>query len=59
MIGIVFVINAVDMILKTGWLFYVVIVIAIIYAITSSIIIEQRVCVYDSERDVFLDYRFL
>ena len=42
MIGIVCVINAVDMILKTGWLFYVVIVIAIIYAITSSIIIEKK-----------------
>jgi len=45
MIGIVFVINAVDMILKTGWLFYIVIVIAviaIIYAIASSVIIEKN-----------------
>ena len=45
MIGTIFVINAVDMILKTGWLFYAVIVIAIIavvYAIVSSIIIERN-----------------
>ena len=45
MIGIIFTINAVDMILKTGWLFYVVIVIAIIaiiYAIASSVIIEKN-----------------
>lgn len=45
MIGIIFTINAIDMILKTGWLFYVVIiiaVIAIIYAIASSIIIEKN-----------------
>ena len=45
MIGIIFAINAIDMILKTGWLFYVVMfiaVIAIIYAIASSIIIEKN-----------------
>ena len=45
MIGIIFTINTVDMILKTGWLFYVVIVIAIIaiiYAIASSVIIEKN-----------------
>lgn len=45
MIGIIFAINAVDIILKTGWLFYVVIVIAIIditYAIVSSIIIDKN-----------------
>ena len=45
MIGIIFAINAVDMILKTGWLFYVVIFIAItavIYAIVSSVIIEKN-----------------
>lgn len=45
LIGAVFAINAVDMILKTGWLFYVVIVIAIIavtYAIASSIMIERN-----------------
>lgn len=45
MIGIIFAINAVDMILKTGWLFYVVIaiaIIAIIYAIASSVIIEKN-----------------
>lgn len=45
MIGIIFAINAVDMILKTGWLFYVVIfiaIIAVIYAIVSSVIIEKN-----------------
>lgn len=45
MVGIIFAINAVDMILKTGWLFYVVTVIAIIaiiYAIVSSVIIEKN-----------------
>ena len=45
MIGIIFAINAIDMILKTGWLFYLVMfiaVIAIIYAIASSIIIEKN-----------------
>ena len=45
LIGAVFAINAVDMILKTGWLFYIVIVIAviaIIYAIASSVIIEKN-----------------
>lgn len=44
MLGIIFAINAVEMLHKTGWLFYVVIVIAvigIIYAIASSVIIEQ------------------
>lgn len=44
MIGIIFTINAVDMILKTEWLFCVVIAIAIIviiYAIASSVIIEK------------------
>jgi len=45
MIGIVFAINAVDMILKTGWLFYAVmliVIITIIYAIVSSVIIEKN-----------------
>ena len=45
MIGIIFAINAAEILLKTGWLFYVVIVItviAIIYAIASSVIIEQK-----------------
>ncbi len=45
MIGIIFAINAVEMILKTGWLFYVVIVIAIIaiiYAIASSVVIDKN-----------------
>lgn len=44
MIGIIFLIDAVEMILKTGWLFYLVIVVAIIaivYAIISSIAIER------------------
>ena len=44
LLGVIFAINAVDVILKTGWLFYIVIVIAviaIIYAIASSVIIEK------------------
>lgn len=45
LIGTIFLINAVDIILQTGWLFYLVICIAIItivYAIVSSVIIEKR-----------------
>ena len=45
MIGIIFLIDAVEMILETGWLFYLVIVVAIIaivYAIISSVAIERR-----------------
>ncbi len=44
MIGIIFTINAVNMILKTGWLFYaviVVVVITLVYAIASSIAISN------------------
>lgn len=45
LIGIIFLINAIDMILQTGWLFYLVIGIAIItimYAIVSSVMIEKN-----------------
>lgn len=45
LIGIIFLINSVDVILQTGWLFYCVIVVAvaaIVYAVISSIIIEKR-----------------
>lgn len=45
LIGIIFLINAIDIILQTGWLFYLVIgvaIIAIIYAIVSSVMIERR-----------------
>ena len=45
MIGIVFLINAVEMFIMTGWLFYLVIVVAIIavvYAIVSSVVIERN-----------------
>ena len=45
LIGIIFLINAIDMILQTGWLFYLVIVVAIIaivYAIVSSVTMEMR-----------------
>lgn len=45
LIGIIFLINAADMILQTGWLFYFVMVtavIAVVYAAISSIIIEKR-----------------
>ena len=44
MIGIIFLINAVEMVIDTGWLFYMVIVaaiIAIVYAIVSSVVIER------------------
>lgn len=44
MIGIVFLIDAIEMILETGWLFYLVIVVAImaiVYAIISSVAIER------------------
>ena len=44
-IGIIFLINAIDTILQTGWLNFCVIgiaVIAIVYAIVSSLIIEKR-----------------
>lgn len=43
--GIIFLINTVEMILETGWLFYPVIVVAIIaivYAIVSSVVIERN-----------------
>lgn len=45
LIGTIFLIISVDMILQTGWLFYCIImiaVVAIVYAIISSIIIENR-----------------
>ncbi len=44
MIGIIFLINAVEMVIDTGWLFYMIIVAAIIgivYAIVSSVVIER------------------
>lgn len=45
LLGIIWLINAVDIVLKTEWLFYlfiVVSVITVIYAIISSIVIEKR-----------------
>ena len=45
LIGIIFLINAIDMIIQTGWLFYLVIgiaIVAIVYAIVSSVVIEKR-----------------
>ena len=44
-LGIILTILAFDMILRTGWLFYLVIgigIITIVYAIVSSIMIEKR-----------------
>jgi len=44
-IGIIFLINAIDTILQTGWLIFFVIgvaIVAILYAIVSSVIIEKR-----------------
>lgn len=45
LIGIILLINSIDVILQIGWLFYCVIVVAmaaIVYAVISSIIIEKR-----------------
>lgn len=45
LLGIIWLINAVDMVLQTGWLFYVFIAVAVttvIYALISSVIIERR-----------------
>ena len=45
MIGMIFLMNAIEMMIKTGWLFYMVIVvavIAVIYAIVSSVAIERK-----------------
>lgn len=45
LIGIIFLINTVDMILQTGWMFYLVIgiaIAAIVYAIVSSVAIEKQ-----------------
>lgn len=45
LIGMIFLINAAELLLETGWLFYLVIVITImtiLYAIVSSILIERR-----------------
>ena len=45
LLGIIWLINAVDIVLKTEWLFYlfiVVSVITVIYAIISPIVIEKR-----------------
>ena len=44
-IGIIFLINAIVIILQTGWLIFLVIgvaIVAIVYAIVSSVIIEKR-----------------
>ena len=44
-IGLIFLSNAIDMIIQTGWLFYLVIgiaIVAIVYAIVSSFVIEKR-----------------
>ena len=45
LIGTIFIVNTVEIILQTGWLFYLMIciaIIAIVYAIISSVIIEKR-----------------
>ena len=44
MIGIIFLLNAVEMMMETGWLFYLIlaiVIIAVVYAIVSSIMIEK------------------
>ena len=45
LLGLVFLVNTIDAILETSWLFYVslgIIVIAIVYAIISSILIKKK-----------------
>lgn len=45
MIGTIFLINALEMIVNTGWLVYAVIavaVVAVIYAVVSSVVIEKN-----------------
>lgn len=45
LIGFIFWINAIDIILQTGWLFYLVTgvaIVAIAYAVVSSVMIEKR-----------------
>ena len=45
MIGIIFLVNGVSVLLEANWIFYLVIaiaIVAIIYAIVSSIAIERR-----------------
>ena len=45
LIGVVSLINAVDVILKTNWLLYLIIfiiIVAVLYAIVSSIIISKN-----------------
>lgn len=45
LIGIIFLINAIDMILQMSWLFYSAIgiaIVAIVYAIVSAVMIEKR-----------------
>ena len=45
LIGIIFLTNAIDLILQTGWLIYLIIgigIVAIVYAVVSSIMIEIR-----------------
>ena len=45
LIGIIFLINAIDIILQTGWLFYLVLgieILTIVYAVVSSVMIEKK-----------------
>lgn len=45
LISVIFLLNAIECIIKTGWIFYIVIllvVVALIYAIASSIMIEKN-----------------
>ena len=45
LIGLIFLVNAIDIVLQTSWLFYIVmaiVVFTIVYAIVSSVMIETR-----------------
>ncbi len=51
-IGIIFAINAIEIIIKTGWLFYVMLAVAvvtIVYAVVSSVSIEKKRMVSEQE----------
>ena len=53
LIGVAFLINAMQMMFQTSWLFYLaigVVIIAILYAIVSSVVIEKRKNISSTDR---------
>ena len=52
LIGIIFLLNTLEMIFETGWLFYgviIIVVIVMIYAIVSSIIIKRKIKIFTKD----------